>query len=81
MMHGFGFGYGWGGFLFMILLWGLLIAAVVGLVKVIFSGGSGKRTLDSREDDDSLAILNRRYAGGEISREEYETIKKDLTSS
>ncbi len=76
MMHGFG--YGWGGFLFMILLWGLLIVAVVGLVKVLFSGGNVRKTKDFPEDEDALAILNRRYAGGEVSREEYETIKKDL---
>lgn len=79
MMHGFG--YGWGGFLFMILLWGLLIVAVVGLVKVLFSGGNVRRAKDFPEDEDPLAILDRRYAGGEVSREEYEIIKKDLKGS
>lgn len=79
MMHGFAFP--WGGFLGMILVWVLLIAAAVGLVKFLFSGGTRHAPTDFKYGDDALEILNRRYAKGELSREEYETMKGDLADS
>ena len=33
---------------------------------------------DAQRSETALEILNRRYAGGEISKEEYERIKKDI---
>jgi len=33
---------------------------------------------DAKHSETALEILNRRYAGGEISKEEYERIKKDI---
>ncbi len=33
---------------------------------------------EARKPDDPLEILKRRYARGEISKEEYEEMKKDL---
>ena len=81
MMHGFGFGFGWPGFLLMILIWALLIAGAVGVVKVLFSSGSGNKTANSFRDENALEILNRRYASGEVSREEYASIKQDLMKS
>jgi putative membrane protein len=79
MMHGFGFG--WGGFLGMILVWVLLIAGSVWLVKALFSGGKSNQAADFVGDEKAVDILDRRYARGEISREEYEIMKKDLLGS
>lgn len=81
MMHGFGFGLGWGGFLLMILFWGLLIFAAVAVVKALFSRGSDSQRTDSDREEKALEILNKRYASGEVSRDEYETIKQDLRGS
>ncbi len=81
MMHGFGFGFGWGGFLLMILFWGVLIAAAVAVVRALFSGVSPKKPTDPSRDENALEILNRRYASGEVSRDEYETIRQDLKTS
>jgi putative membrane protein len=77
MMHWFG--YGWGGFLVMILIWGLLIAAAVALVKALFSGGTANKETSLPQQDQALDILKQRYARGEINQEEYETIKQDLS--
>ena len=68
--------YGWGGMgLGMLLLWGLLIAGIVILVKCSWgSGACGKR---GREKS-ALDILKERYARGEIEREEFEQKKRDL---
>ena len=64
----------WGGlgWIFMVLLWGLVILAIVALVKWLASssGGIANKT--------SLDILKERYARGEIDREEYQQKKHDL---
>ena len=76
MMHGFSFGFG--GIFGMILIWGLLIAGSVWLIKVLFSGGINKPSRDTDRGDQAIDILNKRYAGGELKREEYELMKGDL---
>ena len=72
-------GMGWwmmfGGIL-MVLFWGLVIALVVwGVKRLTERGGSGPTT---PEKGDPLDIAKERYARGEISKEEFEQIKKDL---
>lgn len=67
----------WGVFSFLLglLLIFLLIVAVVAAVKWVW----GQRTpfiLGSRES--ALDILKKRYARGEITKEEFERIKKDI---
>lgn len=79
MMHGFSMT--WGGFLVMILVWVLLIAAAVGLVKLLFSGGNQQSLKDFPREETALDIASRRYANGELTREEYKIIKRDLAGS
>ena len=68
-MMGYGMRVGFG-FIFMLLFWGLIIWFIVTLVN---SSQSNKK-----EDLDSLTILRRRYAKGEITRKEFDSIKKEL---
>ena len=65
-MIGFGMGFG---FIFMLLFWGVLIWLVITLINAAQSG---------KEKDDSLTILKKRYALGEISKKQYENMKKEL---
>lgn len=60
--------------IFMILFWGLVIWGIVALVR----GLGGPRGSDSSKADSALEVLKRRYARGEINKEEYEEKKKDL---
>ncbi|MCK5504934.1 MAG: SHOCT domain-containing protein [Thermodesulfovibrionia bacterium] len=72
MMH---WDYGWGmgsGWLFMVLFWVLAIAGVFFLIKLI--GGSKKEA----KTETAIDILKKRYASGEIGREEFEEKKKDI---
>ncbi len=69
-----GFGWGWFMPIFMILFWGLVIWGIVALVR----GLSGSRGSDSSTADSALEVLKRRYARGDISKEEYEEKKRDL---
>src|SRR3989338_5652297 len=65
-MMGFGMGFG---FIFMLLFWGAIIWLVVTLIKAAQSG---------KEEEDSSNILKKRYALGEISKKQYEKMKKEL---
>ncbi len=61
------------GGLWMVIFWGGLIALIVwGITKL--SRGS-----DSAPKHDPLDVARERYAKGEISREEFEQLKKDLS--
>ena len=63
---GFGMGFG---FLFMLLFWGVLIWLVVALIN------SGQ---PARRGEDPSIILKKRYASGEISKKQYEDMKKEM---
>ncbi len=70
--------YGWGmgsglGWLFMIFFWVLVILGIVYLVKGI--AGSTKK---GEKEESALDILKKRYARGEINKEEFENMKDDL---
>ncbi len=69
-----GFGWGWFMPIFMIVFWGLVIWGIVALVR----GLSESRGYDSSKADSALEVLKKRYARGEINKEEYEEKKKDL---
>lgn len=71
MMHwGNGFGMGAGfGWIFMILFWGLVILGGVYLVKILV-GGSSSGNPSSKESSEE--VLRRRFASGEITKEEFE---------
>ncbi len=63
----FGMGFGGGG-IFMIFFWGLIILGVVYLVKIILGGGS----TEEKKNESAQEILEKRFARGEISKEEFE---------
>ena len=61
-----GIGYGGFGWIIMILFWALVIFGMVYLLKQIFSDKEVASRTESAEN-----ILMKRYAAGEITREEY----------
>jgi putative membrane protein len=81
-MHWPGYGFGWGwmiiGGLMMLLFWGGLIALCVWLIRSFASRGDHLSDTNQAVEPDAREILDRRYAGGEINREEYMTMKEDL---
>lgn len=62
--------------LFMLLFWGLAILGLVAAVRWIV--GRGKTGKGKAGPQTPLEVLKTRYARGELSREEYERMKKDL---
>lgn len=66
-----GFGMGLGG-LVMLTFWGALIVGIVLLVRSMGVGGAPP------SHTTPLDTLKRRYAAGEITREQYEQMRKDI---
>ncbi|MFC2011214.1 SHOCT domain-containing protein [Chloroflexota bacterium] len=72
-MHG---GMGWWmvfGWVWLVLFWGVLIALIVWGIKQLTVRGI------STPKHDPLDVAKERYAKGEISREEFNQLKKDLS--
>lgn len=58
----------------MIFWWIIIVAGLVLLFKWI----SGQRTGSGNKEDSAIEILKKRYARGEITKEQFEEMKKDL---
>ena len=75
-MHIFNWGWGhgpfWGGGIFMIVFWICIIFLFVSLIKSPVKEKTKKET--------ALDILNKRYATGDITKEEFEQVKVDIQS-
>ena len=67
-MMGFGMGFG---AIFMLLFLGIIIWLIVTLVNANQSS--------KKESEDPLSILKRRYASGEITKSQYEEMRKELS--
>jgi len=75
MMSSWGMGYGFFGWLMMFLFWIIIIASVVLGVRWFVDQGKLK---GSSVEETPLDILNKRYASGEIDKEEFETMRREL---
>ncbi len=76
-----GGGYGVGsiiGFFMMIVFFILIIVGVVLLIKWLVEQTSRGAHPHSMMGDQALDILRQRYAKGEISKEEFDQMRKDL---
>lgn len=73
-------GFGFMGLLLMLIFWVLLITLGIWLVKVIMSNDNRRQASD-RGNLSLREILDQRYARGEIDREQYEMMKRDLEKS
>lgn len=71
--YGWGMGFGW---IFMVLFWALVILGIGYIVQAI-SRKTGRQGMV----ETPLDILKKRYAQGEITKEEFERMKDDLMKS
>lgn len=81
MMYGNGMMENWGMmnpvmWIFMILFWGLVIFGLICAVRWL--AGLGKSDDGKEPSQKPLDILKARYAKGEIDKEQFEQMKKDL---
>ena len=62
---------------FHFLFWILVVVGVILLIVWVVRQ-KGKRT-DDQAEETALDILKKRYARGEITKEEYDKVKKDIS--
>ncbi len=74
MMNGFGFGG-----IFMILFWVVIIGLGVWLISRLVSRTSGQPPANLPPAESALDILKKRYARGEITKEQFDAMRRDLT--
>lgn len=77
MMTGFGMGFGWLGFLAMAIFWIVIIAAAIWLLSNLFPKDN-PTAVAGNISDTAVDILKKRYARGEINKEEFEAMRHDL---
>lgn len=83
MMNGWGDMGGAGGWLMLLLLVVVIVAVIVGivlLVRGLGGSGTGGGTSQVGLHESPEDILKRRYAAGEMDREEFEQRLRDLRS-
>lgn len=87
MMNYFGGGYGYMGgfgFFFMFLFWVLVIWAIVAFVGMMSrhhnQNGHSCCGGSKEKEDDAIGVLRTRYAKGEITKEQFDQMKKDLSA-
>ncbi len=71
---GYGMGHGVFGMIFMIIFWGMILWGIVSLVKLIFT----RKTGNINRLSSATEIARERYARGEIKKDEFDRIIKDL---
>jgi len=72
-MMGWGHSQGWPTMIFMFLFSGAVLAGIVALIRLVLSKGGPDV---SQPAESALDILKKRYARGEIDKEEFEEKKR-----
>ncbi len=75
--YGYGAGWGWmiGGWIMMLLFWALVIIGIVALVRYAGDRGGAAR---AGGHETPLEILRRRYASGEITKEQFDEMRRTV---
>jgi len=78
MMHGFGMGWGWGGLVFQLLFFAGIILVIIWGIRT-FTNSNWQSPFGSSDNSSAINILKKRYAQGEIDKEEFEEKMRDLS--
>lgn len=80
MMGGFyGGGLGWIGMIFGFIFFILIVIGIIFLIVWLVKR-SNHPGAENRAESKALEILKERYAKGELTKEQYESMKKELIS-
>ena len=76
---GWGYGIGWLWPIMMVVFWIAIIVGIIFLIRWLVVS-TRTATRGAGFDDTPLEIIKRRYARGEINKEEFEEKRRDLAS-
>ena len=65
--------------IFMMIFWVLIIASAIFLIRWIVQATGNRSNEGWQAGTNALAILENRYARGEINRDEFEARKQDIS--
>jgi putative membrane protein len=74
-------GMGWFGMLIMLLFWGLVIAGIIFFVRWLVQNTGQRSASGNNANSQAIEILKERYARGEITHDEFESMKKDINNT
>lgn len=81
-MDGWGWGWTWGmGMIHGFLWWVLVILGIVVLARLLARGSGTPSVQPGAAPETALEIVEKRYARGEIGKEEFEEKRRDLRDS
>jgi putative membrane protein len=70
--------WGWIGGIFMMIFWILIIVALALFIRWLVSADGNRSRLLPGPGESAVDILKKRYARGEITKEQFESMKRDL---
>ncbi|SFQ95918.1 SHOCT domain-containing protein [Desulfoscipio geothermicus] len=73
---GGGWGWGWGGMIISMLLWLLVIGGIIYFIYWLIRRQNTPGDLEQHYS--AMDVLKKRYAAGEINREEFLSMKEEL---
>ncbi len=76
-MMGWGYGMDWIWNIIMIVFWISIIVGIIFLIRWVVL--STNKSHETKWGESAIEILKKRYARGEINKEEYEKIRKDIS--
>jgi len=73
-----GWGMGWFGMIMMVIFWVLVIAGIVFFVRWLVQNTGSRSHSGLGTGNQAMDTLKERYAKGEISHNEFESMKKEI---
>lgn len=71
--------FGWGGgWMFPMIMPIILIIIALIVVYLLFGRGGARSSGENTKPESAMDLLKKRYARGEITKEEFDQMKKDL---
>ena len=67
------------GIIISVLWWFIIISVIVSFFRLVFGRHHWHGQIPENDTDEALKILKSRYAKGEISKKEFDAIKKDIS--
>lgn len=71
-------GMGWLGMMMTFLFWGLVIVGIVSIVRWVMQSTGSRNHSGASTSSQAMNILKERFASGELTRDEFESMKKEI---